>query len=172
MPSYPFIEISLSCSDAAAQEAFWCHLFEAQVLFRGRMMGQPFIRLLACGVTLVFREDPEFKPPPGPEEERLFCNHLGLRVPNLDEAIKELEARGARFVLTPEQVKTLQGQKGEGGEGFLITDYIAPPLTRARIAAGELRHEVAILLGPDNLWIELNEIHEPLDTQWYPGSSK
>lgn len=23
--------------------------------------------------------------------------------------------------------------------------------------------------GPDNLWIELNEVHEPPDAQWFPA---
>jgi hypothetical protein len=54
------------------------------------------------------------------------------------------------------------------GKPYLETDFIAGPLTRERITAGEFRHDVAIFVAPDNLWIELNEIQEPQDTQWYP----
>lgn len=35
---------------------------------------------------------------------------------------------------------------------------------------GEFKHDVAICVGPDHLWIELNQIKEPTDTAWYPGS--
>ena len=47
---------------------------------------------------------------------------------------------------------------------------VSPPLTAERMAAGEFKIDVAILAGPDNLWIELNEIHEPADTNWFPGA--
>ncbi|MBU0553983.1 VOC family protein [Myxococcota bacterium] len=168
--NYPFIEVSMRCSDADAMTQFWCDLFDAKVLFKGRMMDQPFSRVLVCGVTLVFRQDPNFKPPPGPGEEWLYNDHLGLRVASLDEAIAALEAKGARFVLTPARVRALQRSQGQGGQPLLETTYVAPPLTLERLKAGDLRHDVAILVGPDNLWIELNEIHEPQDTQWYPGA--
>ncbi len=39
----------------------------------------------------------------------------------------------------------------------------------SRIASGGHRHDVAIFPGPDNLWIELNEVHEPPDAQWFPA---
>lgn len=168
MHSYPFIEVSKACSDAARMEAFWCDMFDAQVVFRGNMMGQPFTRLLACGITLVFREDPGFQAPAGPGEEFMFREHLGLRVRDLDTAIAELEARGANFVLTPAKVREFQQMKKDDGRKFLETTYVAPPLTPERIADGEFRIDVAILAGPDNLWIELNEIREPADTNWFP----
>lgn len=166
--SYPFIEVSMACSDAAAMEAFWEKMFAAKVLFRGRMMGHPFSRILACGVTLVFREDPDFQAPSGPGQEFNFCNHLGLRVKDLETAISDLETRGAQSVLTPELVRRYQGTKKDGGDPFLETDYISPPLTAERIAAGEYAIDLAIMVGPDNLWIELNQITEPEDTNWFP----
>lgn len=166
--TYPFIEVSMACSDAAAMEAFWHKMFAAKVLFRGRMMGHPFSRILACGITLVFREDPDFQAPPGPGREFNFCNHLGLRVTDLAAAIRDLEAKGAQFVLTPELVRQYQQTKKDDGAPFLVTDYIAPPLTAERIAAGEYAIDLAIMVGPDNLWIELNQITEPDDTSWFP----
>lgn len=169
MEDYLFIEVSLPCSDVEAMEKFWVEMFGARVIFRGRMAGQPFSRLVMPGVSLVFREDPDFVPPPGPGEERHFRSHLGLRVADLDRAIADLESRGAKFVLTPALVRQFQQQKQSSGAKFLETTYIAPPLTRERIDAGEFRHDVAILVGPDNLWVELNEIHEPADAKWYPG---
>lgn len=165
---YPFMEVSMSCSDVAAMEVFWVDMFDAKVIFRGRMMGQPYSRILACGITLAFRQDPDFQPPPGPGEEFLFRDHLGLRANDLEATIARLEARGARFVLTPEIVRELQKKKDDDGGAFLETDYIAPPLTAERIADGEFSMDVAIMVGPDNLWIEINQITEPADTNWFP----
>ena len=63
-----------------------------------------------------------------------------------------------------------QDGKSQSNRKYLETTYIAEPLTAQRIASGEFKHDVAILVGPDNLWIELNQIKEPSDTVWYPGS--
>ncbi len=168
MEEYPFIEVSMACSDAKKMEEFWCSMFNAEVIFRGKMMGLPFSRLIACGITLVFREDPQFVPPPGPGEEFMFREHLGLRVKDLDAAIGELEAKGAKFVLTPEKVRQFQQMKKDDGRKYLETTFVAPPLTPERIDDGEFKIDVAILVGPDNLWIELNQIKEPADTHWFP----
>ena len=165
---YQFIEMSFAARNVDLQEEFWKRMFDAKVIFRGKMMSQRFTRLLACGITLIFREQPDLVLPPGPGEEREYRQHLGLRVDNLDEAIKDLESRGARFVMTPALVRQYQQQKQSTGAPQFETDYIAPPLTRERIQKGEFRHDVAIFVAPDNLWIELNDIKEPADTQWYP----
>jgi catechol 2,3-dioxygenase-like lactoylglutathione lyase family enzyme len=167
---YPFIEVSLACTDVDAMEQFWVDMFDGKVIFRGKMMGQRFSRIIVCGVTLAFREDPDMPVPPGPGEEFLFRNHLGLRVTDLDAAIERLEARGANFAMTPAMVRQFQQMKKDDGAKFLETDFVAPPLTAERMAAGEFKIDVAILAGPDNLWIELNEIHEPADTNWFPGA--
>jgi catechol 2,3-dioxygenase-like lactoylglutathione lyase family enzyme len=167
---YPFIEVSLACTDVDEMEKFWVEMFDGEVIFRGKMLGQPFSRLVVCGVTLVFREDPDMAVPPGPGQEFHYRNHLGLRVVDLEEAIARLEARGANFVMTPAMVRQFQKMKKDDGGKYLETDYVAPPLTPERIEAGEFRIDVAILAGPDNLWIELNEIHEPADTSWFPGA--
>jgi hypothetical protein len=98
----------------------------------------------------------------------MFREHLGLRVKDLEAAITELEAKGANSALTPEKVRQFQQMKKDDGCKFLETDYVAPPLTPERIADGEFEVEVAILARPDNLWIELNQIREPADTNWFP----
>lgn len=167
---YQFIELSLACSSCEAQEKFWTEVFDGEVIFRGRMMGQPFTRLMVCGVSLIFREDPAFVAPAGPGAEFLYRNHIGLRVADLAAAIADLEGKGVRFVLTPAIVRQFQQTKADDGRKYLETTYVKPPLTPERMAAGEFKHDVAIAVGPDNLWIELNQIKEPADTRWYPGS--
>lgn len=167
MQTYRFMEVSMACSDVRAMEDFWIHMFDGQVIFRGLMAGQPFSRMIVAGVTLVFRQDPELPVPPGPGVEFQYRNHMGFRVPSLDAAIAELEAKGAKFVMTPALVRQWQAKNDPETGRFLQTTYIAPPLTLERIQAGEYRHDVAIFVGPDNLWVELNEVHEPADTQWF-----
>jgi len=167
--TYPFIELSIACSNVSIMEAFWEKMFGGKTIFRGRIMGKPYSRIIACGITLVFRENPHFKLPPGPGEEYSFNNHIGLRVKDLDSAISELEARGAQFVLTPAKIKEWMDQKQDDGREFMETDFIAPPLSAERIANGEYKIDVAIMVGPDNLWIELNQIQEPKDTGWFPS---
>jgi hypothetical protein len=167
--NYRFMEVSLASRNVQIQEEFWIRMFDAKVIFRGRMMSQPFSRILACGITFIFREDPDLVLPPGPGDEKQFRQHLGLRVDDLDAAIAELEAKGAKFVMTPALVRQYQKAVQGSGKPQLETHYIAPPLTRERITAGEFCHDVAIFVGPDNIWIELNAIKEPTDTQWYPA---
>ena len=163
-----FIEVSMPCSNIHEQEAFWTGLFDAKVIFRGRMNGWPFTRIIVAGVSLVFREEENFEIPPGPDDEFNFCRHLGIRVADLNEAIENLKARGAKFVLTPDDVRQLQERRQEDGRPLLEVDYIAPPLNATRITEGEFKHDVAILVGPDNLWVELNQIKQPVDAPWYP----
>lgn len=168
MPTARLMEIVLPCSDLGATEAFFAHMFDARTLVRGRDADAdaPFCLLAVGGVTLRFIQVAGFQPPPGPGTERTFLNHVGFRVDDLEAALAELSARGARFVVTPALVRQWRASAG-GGAGFVDTHFIAPPLTRARIDAGEFTHEVAILAGPDNLWIELNEVHEPPDVRWF-----
>ena len=170
MTSYRFMELSYPSRDIQAQEDFWIKMFDAKVLFRGNMMSQPFTRLLVCGITIIFREDPDYVPPPGPGVETQYRAHIGLRVDDLEASIAELEAKGAQFVMTPAMVRQYQKTIQTSGRPQFETSYIRPPLTRERITAGEFKHDVAIFAGPDNLWIELNQVKEPADTQWYPGA--
>ena len=105
---YPFIEVSLACTDVDEMEKFWVDMFDGKVIFRGKMMGQRFSRIIVCGVTLAFREDPDMPVPPGPGQEFHFRNHLGLRVTDLEAAIARLEGRGAKFAMTPAMVRQFQ----------------------------------------------------------------
>ena len=54
--NYDFMEVSLACSDAEAMAAFFVRMFDGQVIFKGSMAGEPFVRMVACGITFVFRK--------------------------------------------------------------------------------------------------------------------
>ncbi len=165
---FVLFEMAFATRDCAAQEAFWRRFFDAEVLFRGQVGGDRFVRLRVADATLVFTESPDL--PPSPTADARFRQHIGLRVADVEAAIAHLEARGARFALTPASVRAMLAG-GAPGADFFRTDHIAPPLTRDRIDAGEYRHAVAMLAAPDGLWVELNEVHEPPDTGWYAASA-
>jgi catechol 2,3-dioxygenase-like lactoylglutathione lyase family enzyme len=167
MQTYRFMEISMACTSVREMEDFWTRMFDGKVIFRGLMAGLPFSRMIVAGVTLVFREEPKLTLPPGPGVEFQYNEHLGFRVQNLDAAIADMEAKGAKFVLTPALVREWQQKTDPETGRFLQTTFIASPLTLERIQAGEYKHDVAIFVGPDNLWVELNEVREPADTQWF-----
>ena len=163
--NYDFMEVSLACSDAEAMAAFFVQMFDGQVIFKGSMAGEPFVRMVACGITFVFREDTDW---PGDPVDPRFRNHLGLKVDDLGRAIDDLEGRGARFALKPEGVAVLQQKDDEGGAGkWMQTTFVAPPLTLETLHEQGYRHDVAILEGPDRLWIELNEVHMPPGIDWF-----
>ncbi len=162
--NYGFMEVSLACSNCEKMEEFFSRLFDAKTIFRGRMAGEPFVRMVGCGVTFVFRQEtgrPETPP------DRHFRNHLGLKVDDLDAAIAELKSRGANFVVEPAMVAKMQQQKGSSGDPYLVTTYVAEPLSLETIADSGYRHDIAILEGPDRLYIELNEVHMPEGVDWF-----
>ena len=55
----------------------------------------------------------------------------------------------------------------EGAGKWMQTTFVAPPLTLETLHEGGYRHDVAILEGPDRLWIELNEVHMPPGVDWF-----
>jgi hypothetical protein len=85
---YSFMEVSLACSDCEEMARFFEQMFDGKVIFRGRMLGEPFVRIIANGITYVFRQQTDF--------------HLGVRVGSLEKAVAELKGRGANFVLDPD----------------------------------------------------------------------
>ena len=161
---YRFMEVSMACSNCEEMAAFFERMFDAKVIFKGRMAGEPFVRIVACGITFIFRQETgRATPPPDPH----FRNHLGLKVSDLSGAIADLKSRGARFVVEPEMVAKMQQQKGQGGAPYLVTTFVAEPLSVDTIAESGYRHDLAIFEGPDGLYLELNEVHQPQGVDWF-----
>lgn len=162
--NYQFMEVSLACSDCDEMAAFFERMFDARVIFRGRMMGEPFVRIVACGITFIFRQQADWSARSG---DPAFRDHLGLKVTDLRAAIAHLRGRGATFVLDPDMVAKLQKGRTMSGTPMLETTYVAPPLELERLAESGYRHDVAILEGPDHLYVELNEVHMPPGVGWF-----
>jgi catechol 2,3-dioxygenase-like lactoylglutathione lyase family enzyme len=162
--AYEFMEVSLGCSDAEEMAAFFERMFDGKVIFRGRMAGEPFARMVACGITFVFRQETGRGPsPPDPH----YRDHLGLKVADMEAAIADLKARGAVFEVEPSMVKGMQQQQQDDGEPYFVATFVAEPLSLETLGASGYRHDVAIFRGPDGLAIELNEVHMPEGVDWF-----
>ena len=143
---------------------FFERMFDAKIIFRGRMLGEPFVRIIANGITYVFRQQTDFKDP-GPDFA--LRNHPRLRVSNLDEAVAALNGRGANFALDPNKVKETQKQRTEGDRPMLEMTCVAEPLALETLAESGYKNDVAMFEAPDHLYIELNEVELPPRVDWF-----
>lgn len=155
-----FFEVQETVPDAAAAAAFFERMLDGEVLFRGAMAGLPFVKLKVGDLTLVLIEDAARAAPVDPIG--YLRRHLGFRVRELDAAMAELTARGARFVVTPASVDELRRR---GGPAWVRIDHARPPLDPS--TSHRYRFRVAIFEGPGNLFIELNELTMPADLDWH-----
>ena len=155
-----FFEVQEVVADAAAAAAFFEHMLDGQVLFRGQMVGLPFVKMKVGDLTLVLIEDPAAVAPPDPYG--YVRRHLGFRVRDLDVAMAELTARGAEFVVTPAQ---LEERKRQGGRAWVQIDEARAPLEPG--TSHRYKFRVAIFRGPGGLYLELNELDLPADLDWH-----
>lgn len=155
-----FFEVQEVVPDAAAAAAFFERMLDGVVLFRGAMMGLPFVKMKVGDLTLVLIEDPRAATPPEPLG--YLRRHLGFRVRDLDRAIAELTARGARFLVTPAAVDELRRR---GGSDWVRIDHARAPLDPS--TSHRYRFRVAIFEGPGGLFLELNELAMPADVDWH-----
>jgi hypothetical protein len=161
---YSFMEVSLACSDCEEMARFFEQMFDGKVIFRGRMLGEPFVRIIANGITYVFRQQTDFA---APGLDFALRNHLAVRVSSLEKSVAELKERGANFVLDPDMVKEMQKKRTEGGTPMLEMTYVAEPLNLETLAGSGYKNDVAIFEGPDHLYIELNEVELPPGAEWF-----
>jgi hypothetical protein len=155
-----FFEVQEVVADATAAAAFFERMLDGQVLFRGEMVGLPFVKMKVGDLTLVLIEDAVAAAPPDPFA--YVRRHLGFRVRDLDRAMAELTARGAEFVVTPASVDELRQR---GGRAWVRIDHARAPLDAA--TSHRYRFRVAIFKGPGGLFLELNELQMPVDVDWH-----
>lgn len=155
-----FFEVQEVVPDAAEAASFFERIMDGTVLFRGEMMGLPFVKMKVADLTLVFIEDPDKALPIDPHG--YIRRHLGFRVADLDKTIEDLTARGAEFVITPAMVDEL---RKSGGKNWVKIDYAHTPLSCNTSSKYSMR--VAIFKGPGGLFIELNELNMPPEIDWH-----
>lgn len=155
-----FFEVQEVVPDADEAASFFERIMDGTVLFRGEMMGLPFVKMKVANLTLVFIEDPDKTLPADPHG--YICRHLGFRVLDLDKTMEELTTRGAEFVVTPAMVDDL---RKSGGKNWVKINEAHAPLTCETSNKYSMR--VAIFKGPGGLFIELNELNMPSDVDWH-----
>lgn len=155
-----FFEVQEAVPNAAEAANFFERMMDGQTLFRGVMVGLPFIKMKVGDLTLVLIEDAAAAAQPDPYG--YLRRHLGFRVRDLDRAIAELTARGAEFVVTPALVTEM---KQRGGREWVRIDYARPPLEPG--SSHRYKFRVAIFKGPAGLFVELNELDLPADIDWH-----
>jgi len=99
---YSLDHIHVRCSDLAATIAYFEKIFGAKEVARAEAKGMPIITLEIAGERFCFspkREGVDIDLKPGDPAWGLY--QIGLKVDNLDAAMKELKDRGAEISRGP-----------------------------------------------------------------------
>lgn len=105
MPSveFAFAHVHLKCRDIEAAKKFYQEMFHAKFLFEEEVRNAR-VAMLEMGGTFLHiseTEPGEIVPSRAPREKvwtGYGLGHFGFRVRNLDDAIRELKAKGAEFL--------------------------------------------------------------------------
>lgn len=104
---FKFDHLHIKCRDINTTKDFYKKMFDAKTIFEEKV-GNASMAVLELGGTVVIIAEPGegeiLEPPKSPRENvwiRHGIGHLGVRVDNLDEAARELKAKGAEFILEP-----------------------------------------------------------------------
>ena len=107
---YRFEHVHVKCRDAQAAKDFYEKMFNAKTVYEGEVRGGRFFMMELGGTTLNLSEPGkgEELEPLKPRKEvwiRYGIGHFGVRVKNLDEAVRELRAKGAEFIWEPRDIR-------------------------------------------------------------------
>jgi catechol 2,3-dioxygenase-like lactoylglutathione lyase family enzyme len=101
---YSIDHIHLRSPDPDASAAFYVAMFDATITARTEDGARLRVSLSLGGLpTFIDRVPPETAAPPAPPF--LGLEHIGLRVPDLDESAAALRAKGAEFTLEPTEIR-------------------------------------------------------------------
>ena len=106
MAKYSFNHLHLLTRDPKATAQYYNRMFGAKIIESIQSDGKPRIDLDLDGVSIyLLRVPPEQEAPTSPPGPYLGLDHFGVRVVNLDEAVAELKAKGAEFVVEPKTAR-------------------------------------------------------------------
>ncbi len=106
MPTFKFDHVHLQSPDPEATAAFYEKMFDAKVV-RGvyppgaRHAGQKRVDVILGGQSLYIAPTPNMPAFNPPEDSGFGIKHIGLIVDDIEAAAKELERRGATFIMKP-----------------------------------------------------------------------
>ena len=95
--------VHIKCHDISATKGFYEKMFNAKTIYEGKLRDVPMATLELAGSVIIITEAGEgedLECPTSPREGiwgRYGIGHFGVRVDDLDEAARELKAKGAEF---------------------------------------------------------------------------
>ena len=102
MPSYKPHHVHLMSHDAMRAGAYYERMFGAQLVRSKGANGLPRANLTLGGqIILISTVTEEITQISSGPHSRLGLDHIGIAVGNMQEAIADLEAKGAEFTLKP-----------------------------------------------------------------------
>ena len=100
--------IHLKCQDLATAAEYYQQIFGAEVEKRIQVLGMPIVRLKVGDVSLALSPKKDAETVTGnPDEPRWGAYQVGFKVPDMAQAIAEIEARGGVF--TGKNVEVVPG---------------------------------------------------------------
>lgn len=107
---YTFDHVHVKCHDINAAKRFYEEMFHAKTVYEGELRGARSI-MMELGGTYLNLSEPgkgEELEPLNPRKDvwiRYGIGHFGVQVKNLDEAARELRAKGAEFIREPRDIR-------------------------------------------------------------------
>ena len=101
----------IKCHDINTIKDFYEKMFNAKTIYEGKLRNVPMATLELGGSVIIITEAGEgenLEWPKIPREGiwiRYGIGHFGVRVDDLDEAARELKAKGAEFILEPQDIR-------------------------------------------------------------------
>jgi catechol 2,3-dioxygenase-like lactoylglutathione lyase family enzyme len=103
--------VHIKCHDINKTRDFYEKMFNAKTIYEGKLRDVPTATLELAGSVIIITEAGEgedLECPTSPREGiwgRYGIGHFGVRVDDLDEAARELKAKGAEFILEPKDIR-------------------------------------------------------------------
>ncbi len=108
---FKFDHVHIKCHDISSVKKFYEEMFNAKTIYEGKIRNAPMAMIKLDDTIINISEAGEgeiLESPKKPRENtwiRYGIGHFGVRVEDLDEAARELRAKGAEFILEPREIR-------------------------------------------------------------------
>lgn len=108
---FMFDHVHIKCHDIKAVKRFYEEMFNAKALYEGKVRNIPTAMMELDETVIIISaagDEEVLESQKNPTENiyvRYGIGHIGLRVEDLDEVVRELRAKGAEFVWEPRDVR-------------------------------------------------------------------
>jgi lactoylglutathione lyase len=108
---FKFDHVHIKCHDIKAVKRFYEEMFNAKTRYEGKARNIPTAMMEIDETVIIISaagDEEVLESQKNPTENiytRYGIGHIGLRVEDLDEVVRELRAKGAEFVWEPREVR-------------------------------------------------------------------